>query len=109
MFSLSIAVTGMTQPWRLLFKDESKMLLAVNKLNNNRDAPVAIADDYGQTATINQWSGYLVEDMEVSRSAAIALMLYNHSIQVDAQKKAQQTANGPAIFQPGMAGVPFRQ
>ena len=107
MFSLSIAVTGMAQPWRLLFKTESAARAAQLILKNAELC--TIVDDFGQTATIGDWAGYLLEDLEVSRHAAIALMLYNHNIQMDAQKKAQQTANGPAIFQPGMAGVPFRQ
>lgn len=110
MFSLSIAVTGMNSPWRLLFKDEESATKAVRKLKSAEHSEIiTIADDFGQTATFHSWTGYLYEDMESSKQAAVALMLYNHSIQMDAQKKAQQTAAGPAVLTPGMAMGGFRQ
>lgn len=110
MFSLSIAVTGMNSPWRLLFKDENSAADALNMLLQLKGSELtSISDDFGQLAVFNSWTGYLYEDMEKSKQAAITLMLYNHSIQIDAQKKAQQTAAGPAVLTPGMAMGGFRQ
>lgn len=110
MYSLSIAVTGVAQPWRLLFKTEAAAELAIEYLNDrSADITAKIIDDFGQIAVIHRYAGYLYEDMEASKHAAIELMLYNHRLQMEAQRKAQQTANGPAVITPNMTGVPFRQ
>ena len=112
MFSLSIAITGMTQPWRLLFKDEASIKLATVELAIG--SPFSCVDDFGQTVSVEKVAAALTEDLDKSKHAAVALMLYNHGLQIEAQRKAQQmaSANGPAVITPGMAGVPsgpFRQ
>ena len=108
MYSLSIAVAGLATPWRLVFKTEPSAR-AAEKLLGVCPGLVTLHDDFGQSITLRDYTGYLLEDLETSRVAAIWLLLYNHQIQMDAQKKAAQSQNGPAVLTPGMVGVPFRQ
>lgn len=107
MFSLSIAM-GSIQ-WRLMFKTEEAAKIVYDQLSSPVvENKLKLEDDFGQTANINTGyiSGILLEDMDQSKLANVAIMLFNAEVQLLAQKQAQtnpafRAANsGPAIINP---------
>lgn len=105
MFSLSIAL-GNTQ-WRLMYRKVEDAEKAWAILNQPA-SPVQLDDDFGQRIVVKsqQIAGVMFEDMDKSKMANVALMLFNTSVQMTAQKQVQSdpafraAAQGPAIVSP---------
>lgn len=126
MFSLSIALgSGM---WALLYRTEEKAREAVQKLGTLAQAPLAasggsptmfgvgnhsvdLTDDFGQELTVMRsgLSGFILENMKLSKAAYCERVLHQQHIQIEAQKLAaadatirthRQMQGGPPVFDP---------
>lgn len=104
MFSLSIAIGNTV--WAFRFKTAANAKLIFEALTKGGDA--IFEDDYGQRLSVKSAniSGFMLEDMSLSREAHIAQMLHNAKIQAEAQHRAQidptmrPQNRGPAIVAP---------
>jgi hypothetical protein len=111
MFSLTIAFGETPAMWRLLFKTEEAAKKGQSLLGT-AEACCSIADDFGQTCTLEAGAvcGWMLEDLDQSKQAGVEMMLHNARTQAQAQAQARtepalrQVGQSPSVFVPGMNG-----
>lgn len=89
MHSLSIAIGMMS--WRMLYEDEDRAKVAYALLKDKTVPDIEITDDYGQVGTFKPMAcpAVMLEDMEKSKMAEIAIALHRQKVQMLAQKMAE--------------------
>ena len=111
----SITVIVGSASLRFLFKSKEKAETFKNFKTDHPTQDLHIDDDFGQHGEFKATSihGVLIEDMDVSKLAAVEIMLHNTRIQATAQHRAQSDSQlrsaqqGPRVLSPmgGMNGM----
>ena len=99
---------------RFLFKTKEKAEALKNFKTDHPTQDLHIDDDFGSHAEIKALSihGIIIEDLDVSKLAAVEIMLHDARIRTTAQHRAQSdtqlraAARGPSVLTPmgGMNG-----
>jgi hypothetical protein len=106
MFSLTIAFGETPAMWRLLFKTEAAARAAWTAAAAHDDTGFHITDDFGQTCSVANRVGLILEDLDQSRLAGVEMMLHNMRTQAQAQAQARSepalrnAGQGPSVFVP---------
>src|SRR5215813_11290367 len=89
MFAITVVVR--TIPFRFLYTDEVNAAQASMMLANVASDFVTLTDDFGQTLNCKREniSGYISEDLEKSKLAAVELTLHQQRTQNLARKRVQ--------------------
>ena len=113
MHSITVIVGPATL--RFLFKSKEKAETFKNFKTDHPTQDLHIDDDFSQHGEFKATSihGVLIEDMDVSKLAAVEIMLHNTRIQAAAQQRAQSdpglhaARQGPRVLSPmgGMNGM----
>jgi hypothetical protein len=107
MFAITVIVR--TIPFRFVYKEEAAALLAISALSTIALDFITLTDDFGQTLYCKRehLSGWIVEDLERSKLAAVEIMLHQQRTQNLAQKMAQSdpslrhvTTSSPGVLTP---------
>ncbi len=106
MHSLSVALGPVV--WRLVFNTKEE---AENAFTHFSEANVDVVDDYGQRIATRSAdvTGLMLEDLDRSKLAYVAMALHQARSQAEAQKmaandpalRAAHNARGPAVIAPG--------
>ena len=111
MHSLSVALGPVV--WRLVFNTAEKAEAACAEIakRNEGFVEVGVTDDYGQTIHVNvgNVTGLMLEDLDRSKLAYVAMALHQTRSQMEAQKaarndpalRAASLQQGPAVIAPG--------
>src|SRR5215475_3921217 len=97
MFAITVIVR--TIPFRFVYTDETRAIAASVMLASPLGDFVTLTDDFGQTLNCKKEniSGYISEDLEKSKLAAVELMLHQQRTQNLAQKRVQADPSLRAI------------
>jgi hypothetical protein len=111
MYSLTIAFGDTPAMWRLLFKTEEAAHTAWTKAADPENKGFNVTDDFGQTCSVKNRVGLMLEDLDQSKLAGVEMMLHNARTQAQAQVQARSepalrnaAQQGPSVFVPGMNG-----
>jgi hypothetical protein len=113
MHLLTVVFGPSPVPWSFLFKEEQPAHQAFNDMTSAKGTktPVVITDDFGQQASFDakDISGFMLEDLEKSKVAAIERALHQERIKIKANQQAKSDPvigpamnmnHGPAILSP---------
>ena len=115
MHSISIALGPIV--WRLVFNTKEKAEEAEHLLSCISGVETIVMDDYGQRVRVRGdcVSGIMLEDLDRSKLAYVAMALHQTRAQGEAQKavradpalRALAGGQGPAVLTPAMNGGGF--
>lgn len=110
MHSLSVALGPVV--WRLIFNTQEKAEAAKTRFAFVTGDVISLTDDYGQEIRVisDSVTGVMLEDLDRSKLAYVAMALHQARSQAEAQKMAAtdpvlrnaHNSRGPAVLTPGM-------
>ena len=110
MFRLSVVFGKQDTNWAFLYKTKEAAQAVVDAHVASPHTRWIIKDDFGQTASVPDanMASYMLEELDVSRMAAVEMALHQARIQAKAQEMAKtdpvlktaMNSRGPSVLTP---------